>query len=131
MYRNLSDTDRRQVRLATGVPLTAALVAFYVARVAETEATAGTAFAVGLTLVVLAAVWGPYLHWSARVRQLEHTHEDDTADLRYRLDQTDKDVASLTAVLDDYLNRELAAVLPRLPLQCDRGYRRLLRDVEG
>jgi hypothetical protein len=107
MHTHVPPSVKRHIRLATGIPGALALGSFYLAQVTET-AVAGMAFMTGLSGLIVAAVWGPYIHWSWRTRHLEELHEDAVADLLFTVKRNRADLDAQNLVIE-HLRRELAA----------------------
>jgi len=110
MHAQIPVGVQRKIRLAVGAPVAVALCSFYAAQVADTGQAAGMAFMVGLTAVVIAAVWGPYLHWAWRTRHVEELHEDEVADLRYTIRRNRADIDAQTLVIEHLRRQHQPAV---------------------
>lgn len=100
MHNHIPDAVRNKIRLAVGGPVVVSIGSFYVAQVADTGEVAGMAFMIGLSGVIIAAVWGPYLHWAWRTRNVEELHEDAVADILYTISRNRKDIEALLLALD-------------------------------
>jgi hypothetical protein len=100
---------RRKISLAVGLPGVTSLILFYVSFVnAENEFIGRRTFSLGLILMAVAVLLGPYLHWAWRTRRLEDRYEDEVADFRFTMHRNRTDIEALSLAFD-HIQRQRAA----------------------
>lgn len=116
---------------STALPAGATVMLFLLAGYTESEGVRGGCTALALTFMVVACCVGPIVCWAWRTRALEDRHEDETADLCYRLGRAEADVAALSQAYQAAFNRQAVGGgwLPPGPTPPPPPALHLVRDV--